>query len=115
MAAAYKAHATLVLNGHEHVYARFRPMDPNGSYDPRHGITQFTVGTGGEDLDTLATDAGTFSNPNVVTGTDEAFGVMKLQLGNGRYSWTYRPALAGPGFGSSALSYGDAGSARCRG
>ena len=22
----YQAHATLVLNGHEHVYARFRPM-----------------------------------------------------------------------------------------
>ena len=50
----YKSHATLILNGHEHVYARFRPMDPTGNSDPRHGITQFIVGTGGEAIDTLA-------------------------------------------------------------
>ena len=111
----YDAHATLVLNGHEHVYARFRPTDPHGNYNPENGITQFTVGTGGEDLDTLATNAGTFSNPNVVTGTDQAFGVMKLQLGDHRYSWSYQPTLAGPGFGPSALSYSDSGSARCHG
>ena len=111
----YNAHATLVLNGHEHVYARFRPMDPTGAYDPHHGITQFTVGTGGEDLDTLATNGDAFSNPNVVTGTDQAFGVMKLQLGKDHYSWSYTPALAGPGFDSSALNYSDSGTARCNG
>lgn len=112
----YGAHATLVLNGHEHVYARFRPTDPAGNYDPHHGITQFTVGTGGEDLDTLATTGtGSFSNPNVVTGTDQAFGVMKLQLGKDHYSWTYQPTLAGPGFDASALNYSDSGTARCNG
>ena len=67
----YKAHASLILNGHEHVYARFKPMDPAGNYDPKHGITQITVGTGGEDLDTLATTGtGAYSNPNVVTASD---------------------------------------------
>lgn len=111
----YDAHATLVLNGHEHVYARFRPMDPSGNYDPVHGLTQFTVGTGGEDLDTLATSGGAFSNANVVTGSDQAFGVMKLQLGDDSYSWNYQPALAGPGAGPSALTYSDSGSARCQG
>ena len=40
---------------------------------------------------------------------------MKLQLGHDRYSWGYQPALAGPGFGPSALSYSDSGSARCHG
>ena len=112
----YRAHASLVLNGHEHVYARFRPMDPSGRYDPRHGIPQITVGTGGEDLDTLATTArGSYSNPNVVTAQASAFGVLKLRLGADGYSWDYRPTLAGPGFGSSALAYRDSGSASCQG
>ncbi len=112
----YKAHATLVLNGHEHFYARFRPMDPAGHADPTHGITQITIGTGGEDLDTLATDNGTYSNPNIVTAQDRAFGVMKLSLHPHSYSWDYQPALAGPGANpTTAMKYSDSGSATCRG
>ncbi len=112
----YRAHATLVLNGHEHVYARFRPMDPAGHSDPRHGITQITVGTGGEDLDTVATENGAFSNPNVVTAQDQAFGVMKLSLHRHSYSWDYRPALAGPGAdATTAMSFSDSGTGTCRG
>jgi hypothetical protein len=42
----YQAHGTLVLNGHEHYCARFRPMNPAGQYDPRHGITQIGVTLG---------------------------------------------------------------------
>lgn len=72
----YKARASLVLNGHEHVYARMRPVDPNGNDDPKRGIRQITVGTGGEDLDTLATDGAAYSTPNVVTAQDQAFGVL---------------------------------------
>jgi hypothetical protein len=112
----YADHASLILNGHEHVYARFRPMNPAGKADPRHGIPQFTIGTGGEDLDTLAPGSnGTFANPNVVTGEDSAFGVTKLTLGDGHYSWSFRPAAAGPGFGSSSLSYRDSGTGSCQG
>lgn len=111
----YKAHATLVLNGHEHYYARFRPMDPAGHSDPKHGITQLTIGSGGEALDTLATENGKYSNPNIVTAQDQAFGVMKLSLHPHSYSWDYQPALAGPGAGSTAMSYRDSGTAACRG
>src|SRR6185437_12469342 len=112
----YKAHASLILNGHEHVYARFKPMDPSGNYDPKHGITQITVGTGGEDLDTLATTGtGAYSNPNVVTASDQAFGVLDLHLGQDNYSYTYKPALAGPGFDASALTYSDAVAGHCHG
>lgn len=114
----YSAHATLVLNGHEHVYARFQPMDPSGNVDSQHGITQITVGTGGEDLDTLARASGTtFSNPNVVTGQDQAFGVMKLSLNPDSFSWDYKPALAGPlaTDPTAAMSYSDSGTAKCRG
>ncbi len=112
----YKAHATLVLNGHEHLYARFRPMDPAGHSDPKNGITQITVGTGGEALDTLAKDNGTYSNPNIVTAQDQAFGVMKLSLHSHSVSWNYQPALAGPGADpTTAMQYSDSGSTSCRG
>ena len=111
----YQAHATLILNGHEHAYARFRPMDPNGNYDPKNGITQITIGTGGEDLDTLATTATGFSNPNVVTAEDTAFGVGDLQLKPNGYTFSYKPVLAGPGDDASALDYSDSASGSCRG
>ena len=105
-----------MLNGHEHYYARFRPMDPAGNYDPKNGIPQFIVGTGGEALDTLATNAdGSYSNPNVVTAQDQAYGVMKLTLHEHSYSWDYKPALAGPNASATAMSYSDSGSASCRG
>ena len=112
----YQAHATLILNGHEHYYARFRPMNPAGQSDPRHGIPQFIIGSGGEALDTLAVEPnGSYSNPNVVTAQDQAFGVMKLTLHPDSYSWDYKPALPGPGASATAMSYSDSGSAACRG
>jgi acid phosphatase type 7 len=49
----YEYGADLVLNGHDHLYARYRPLDPNGNYDPRKGIREFIVGTGGETLDPI--------------------------------------------------------------
>lgn len=39
--------ADVVLSGHEHVYERFDPQNPDGQSDPTTGIRQFTVGTGG--------------------------------------------------------------------
>jgi len=111
----YDNHATLVLNGHEHVYARMRPMDPAGNYDPQHGIPQIIIGTGGEALDTLAVSNGVYANPNVVTAYDEGYGVMNLTLRPDGYSFTYKPVLAGAGFGPTALDYSDSSSGRCQG
>jgi hypothetical protein len=51
----YEYGADLVLNGHDHLYARYRPLDPSGNYDPKKGIREFIVGTGGETLDTVVT------------------------------------------------------------
>jgi hypothetical protein len=109
----YAHHATLVLNGHEHAYARLRPMDPAGSYDPHNGIPEIIVGTGGEAIDSLAGTEGSYANPNVVTAYAQGFGVMKLTLGPSGYSWDYRPVLPGPGQGASALAYSDSGSGTC--
>jgi hypothetical protein len=111
----YQHHATLILNGHEHAYARFRPMNPAGAYDPHHGIPEIIVGTGGEALDTLATTPTGYANPNVVTAYDEGYGVMKLTLRPFGYSFSYKPAKAGAGFGASALDYSDSGTGKCQG
>ncbi|ANF32645.1 hypothetical protein A0130_14095 [Leifsonia xyli] len=111
----YANHATLVLNGHEHAYARLKPLDPNGVPDAKNGIPEFIIGTGGEALDTLAKNAdGTFANPNVVTGYDQGYGTMKFTLKPNGYAYSYAPALQGAGFPASALNYSDAGSGTCR-
>lgn len=117
----YQHGHAIVLNGHEHLYARFAPQDPNGNADPKNGIPEFVVGTGGEALDALApaggdvnTVTGHHDGANLVTGQDQAFGAMKLTLGaGGKYSWDYAPSLAGAGKAADALSYSDKGSATC--
>jgi hypothetical protein len=40
---------------------------------------------------------------------------MNLTLRPNGYSFTYKPVLAGAGFGPSALAYGDSGSGSCQG
>ncbi|MDR6971592.1 metallophosphoesterase [Leifsonia shinshuensis] len=110
----YANHATLILNGHEHAYARFQPLNPAGQVDTKHGIPEFIVGTGGEALDTLAKNLdGSFANPNVVTGYDQGYGTIKLTLGQHGYSFSYAPALQGAGLPASALDYSDSGSGSC--
>jgi hypothetical protein len=125
--------ADLVLNGHEHVYGRFAPMNADGQADPKHGIRQFIVGTGGESLDSLHTDpSGAVSVPNLeaaegsgtayqngqtTTNYRGAFGVMKLTLDHNGYSWDYEsaPALK-DGNGNPAWgSFSDAGAGTCHG
>jgi hypothetical protein len=105
----YQHHADLVLNGHEHVYARFKPQDASGNVDTKRGITQFTVGTGGESLDTLAPSS------KVVTAQDGAFGVLKLSLGHKGYSWNYTPVLTKAGVTITNPTYTDIGSGSCHG
>ena len=123
--------ADVVLNGHEHVYARSAPMNAAGQADP-HGIRQFIVGTGGEALDSLNTDSsGNVSVPNLqaaegsgtayqngktTTGYAGAFGVMKMTLGQNSYSWDYQSAQAPIVNGAPAwASFSDSGSAQCHG
>jgi hypothetical protein len=46
----YEYGVDVVLNGHDHLYERFEPMDPNGRRDAAVGIREFIVGTGGAPL-----------------------------------------------------------------
>jgi len=96
----YDAGADIVLNGHEHVYERFGPQDPNGLADPGHGIRQFTVGTGGCDLYTFGT-----IQPNSEARNSDTHGVLKLTLHPASYDWEFIP-IAGQAFT-------DSGSANC--
>lgn len=77
-----------MLNGHDHVYARFAPMDPAGNADPRNGIREFVVGTGGESLDEVLP-----ATPNLQAWADQYYGVMSLSLGHDGYSWDYQSSL----------------------
>lgn len=105
----YAHHATLILNGHDHVYSRFAPMDPAGNPDPHHGIREFIVGTGGESLDTVIP-----STPNLQAWADQYYGVMKLVLGPDGYQWDYQSALESPTApAGTPATYSDSGIGRC--
>jgi len=120
----YKYRADLVLNGHDHLYAHYRPLDPSGNYDPRRGITEFIVGSGGETLDPIYATTETsstgaqpgypkltgetnledptgntsFNATNLEAYTGDYWGVMKLTLDPNGYQWDFEsaPGLASP-------------------
>ncbi len=47
--AEYNAGVDIQLNGHDHDYQRFYPINPNGVRDDARGITTFVAGIGGDD------------------------------------------------------------------
>ncbi len=119
----YKYGADLVLNGHDHLYARYRPLDASGNYDPRKGIREFVVGTGGETLDTVAT-TGTTSDPggnnnfnaeNLEAASGQFWGVMGLTLGQDGYAWDFESALKDPAQTTGLPYYSDKGVGSCHG
>ncbi|MFL6113099.1 MAG: LamG-like jellyroll fold domain-containing protein, partial [Catenulispora sp.] len=97
----YNAHATLVVNGHEHQYERFAPQDPIGHPDPVHGIAEVIAGTGGKDLEDFGPTA-----PNSVAQNDTTFGVLSLGLHAASYDFQFVPAAGG--------TFTDSGSGQCR-
>ena len=82
----YAAHADLILAGHEHSYERFAPQDPDGKPDPAHGILEIVAGTGGRSHDPLG-----FATPNSEVREWKTYGVLKLTLAPGKYSWEFIP------------------------
>ncbi len=128
----YEYHADLVLNGHDHLYGRYRPLDPNSNYDPRNGIREFVVGTGGETLDPIVTTPVTsgssetnmedptgntsFNQENLEAGSGEFWGVMALTLLPNGYAWDYESALKDPAQASTGpATFSDKGVGTCHG
>ena len=78
------AGADVVLNGHDQLYERFAPKMPDGDVDRRHGIVQFTVGTGGRSLfDFTATKRGSRRR------VGHRFGILRLRLGGLGVGWRF--------------------------
>jgi acid phosphatase type 7 len=97
--ALYTARADVVLNGHDHNYQRYPPLNRRGEIDRARGIRSFVVGTGGRRHYELRRD------PRRRTANDDTLGILKLTLRPTGYSWRFIP-VAGAG-------YRDAGSAVC--
>jgi hypothetical protein len=93
--ALYAAGAEIVVNGHARVYERFAPQTPTGGLDQARGIRQFTVGTGGYLTDTIGT-----VRANSEARNGGVFGVLKLTLLPGSYTWQFYP-IAGQTFTDS--------------
>ena len=98
----YAAHATLVINGHDHDYERFAPQDPNGKADPAHGIREFVVATGGNHERLFAASP----QPNSQVRMTGTFGVIKLTLHPRSYDWEFIP--------EAGKSFHDSGSGNCQ-
>jgi hypothetical protein len=96
----YAVHADLILAGHEHSYERFAPQNPDGARDDAHGIREIVAGTGGKDHGPLG-----FASANSEVRDWTTFGVLKLTLGPGNYSWEFIPV--------EGRSFHDSGSGAC--
>ncbi len=95
----YNANADVILDGHDHIYERFAPQDPNGNYDPTRGIVQFTVGTGGANHTSIVSTAA-----NSLVRNASTFGVLMLTLHANSYDWQFVPE-AGKTFTDSGTGY----------
>ena len=94
------ARVDVVLSGHNHDYERFAPLGAAGQPDPT-GITEFVVGTGGKNHYAFTHAPLT----GEVIRNQTAFGVMRMLLGPGGFSWRF---YAAPGY-----AFNDSGSAAC--
>ena len=86
----YEFNVDVIINGHDHLYERFAPQDPDGRADSARGIRQFIVGTGGAHLYSfVGISANSESQASV-------YGVLMLTLTSGAYQWEFIPADAAP-------------------
>jgi hypothetical protein len=95
----YAAGVDVVLNGQQHQYERFPPLTPTGSPDNVRGIREFNVGTGGESTEMPVAIA------QYSEALSDAFGVLKITLDAGTYSWEFVPMVPG--------QFSDTGSGTC--
>jgi acid phosphatase type 7 len=97
--ALYEAGADVIVNGHDHDYERFAPLDANGDEDRERGMRQFIVGTGGVALREFEEPA-----PHSELRLGVTQGVIAFTLKDGGYEWSWIPTEG---------DVGDRGSATC--
>jgi hypothetical protein len=96
----YDFNADVILNGHDHIYERFAPQNPNGVADPARGIREFVVGTGGKNHSDVGQSAA-----NSQVREEDTFGVLKLTLHPTSYSWQFVP--------EAGQTFTDSGTGNC--
>ena len=96
----YNYKADIILNGHNHMYERFVPLNPYG-IAVTNGIRQFVVGTGGAPLEYKPRQPAA----GEVIRDATTFGYLKLTLLSDSYTWRFVP--------KSGDSFTDSGTAYC--
>ena len=96
----YDANADVIVNGHDHLYERFGPQDPDGRRDETRGIRQFIVGTGGAALYSFGP-----ARPNSDMRIQSTFGVLRFTLTSTGYDWQFIPAGGGAGDAGSGICH----------
>ena len=81
---AYQYHVTMIVNGHDHDYERWKPLNTSGNPDP-NGVNEIIAGTGGDSHSTKL-----FSSSSVVTDDFSDFGVLELTLHAGSASFAFK-------------------------
>jgi hypothetical protein len=81
---AYQYHVTAIVNGHDHDYERWTPMNASGTPDP-NGVDEIIAGTGGDSRGPQSS----FSS-SVVTSDFNDFGVLQLTLHAGSADFAFK-------------------------
>ena len=84
----------VVLNGHDHDYERFAPLNAAGKPSEK-GTRAFVVGTGGKNTYPFL-----ITKPGSQVRKTGVFGVLELKLGASSYAWKFVP-VAGKTFTDS--------------
>ena len=79
-----KAGADIVLNGHDHDYQRYAPLNAAGKVDLKRGMREFVVGTGGGPLRPIT--GTTVGNRKSIAFQ---WGVLRLKLAENRAYWRF--------------------------
>jgi acid phosphatase type 7 len=87
----YQYKADIVMNGHNHNYERFNPINPS-EQAASDGIREFIVGTGGAPGDAYTYASHPLSPNEVIRNQTIQYGVLKLTLSTGSYTWNFMPA-----------------------
>ena len=93
----YKHGVSVLLSGHDHIYERFAPQDPDGAL-AANGIRQFVVGTGGDSFYKIRS-----VTRNSEVRSENSYGVLKLTLRAKSYDWEFVP-IAGHTFRDTGTS-----------
>jgi hypothetical protein len=100
----YQYKADIIAGGHNHNYERFNLIDPNEKA-ASDGIREFIVGTGGAPGDAYTYASHPLDPNEAIRNQTQVYGVLKLTLSTGSYSWKFLPA--------SGYTFTDTGSTAC--